>query len=66
MLLCVDLLVRAYWSRSWLPMICRSFSDTEYQNFQLHVHLVLLLYIQLSNSFLIGRKPTVKFRNQRS
>ena len=26
----------------------------------------MLLYIQLSNSFLIGRKPTVNFRNQRS
>ena len=25
----------------------------------------LLLHIQLSNSFLIGRKPTVSFRNQR-
>ena len=28
--------------------------------------LSILLYIQLSNSFLIGRKPTVNFLNQRS
>ena len=27
--------------------------------------LVILLYIELSNSFLIGRKRTVNFRNQR-
>ena len=30
-----------------------------------HVKLRLLLYIPLSNSCLIGRKPTVNFRNQR-
>ena len=30
------------------------------------VQFGLLLYIQLSNSFLIGRKPTVNVRNQRS
>ena len=29
------------------------------------VQLMLLLYIELSNSFLIGRKRTVNFRNQR-
>ena len=29
-------------------------------------YLILLLYIELSNSFLIGRKRTVNFRNQRS
>ena len=27
--------------------------------------LIILLYIELSNSFLIGRKRTVNFRNQR-
>ena len=31
----------------------------------LFVKLLLLLYIELFSSFLIGRKPTVNFRNQR-
>ena len=37
----------------------------EYENKNREIQLLTLLYIELSNSFLIGGKRTGNFRNQR-